>query len=368
MTLAEVQAALANANAAAFLHVIRRGEAGDTQADYTVINGGGHFAAPPWNHPFEGVPTTQGAKACGAYQFLGTTWGNLRKQHPDLLPDFSPACQDIGAILLIADRDALDAIVGGDFETAVARCRPEWTSLPGASETHWTMAQGLAYYASKGGALESAPVAPERPAVAPAPQPAPITATGASMPILALLAAFGPILSTLIPQVAKILNPAPSDVATRNLGAAQTILDTIVAATGTQNIQAAVDKMAPAGKPDPAVVQQVQAAIVTHPDIMPLLNVEGVAEARAADIAVSQADKPFWYGPVSWATVLLLPMIYYTVYMVLSGSAEVSQETKSMVIGFIIGTTLGSIISFYFGTTSQSAKKDETIAKVATSP
>lgn len=351
MTLSDLRTLTGNPNIGAMLRVIRERESSQTDDAYRMISGGGLIdITQGWQHPWDGIPTTHGGKACGAYQFLGTTWHNLVQALPG--GDFSPLWQDIRCVQLMAERGSvLQAVLAGEIPAAIEGLRPIWTSLPGAAENHgYTMDQALAVFVKYGGRIASQ-------------APAPIE-EGTPMPIAALIAAFGPILAQLIPQVAKILNPQPSEVAARNMDAAKVVLDTIVQATNTPNVQAAVEKM----QADPAVVAQVQQAIVTHPDIMPLLNVEHVQEARDADAAVRNADKPFWYGQVPWFTVLLLPLVYYTVVMVLGGGANVTQETKSMVIGFIIGTVLGSMVMYFYGTTAQSAKKDDTIAKVATSP
>lgn len=120
---------------------------------------------------------------------------------------------------------------------------------------------------------------------------------------------------------------------------------------------------------DPAVKKDVTDAVVTHPGIQPLLEIGGgIKAAREADLVAMQSERPFWYSPVMWMTVLLLPLVYYTVIMVLGGFANVTDETKAMVVGFVIGTVLGSMVAYFYGTTKQSGDKDAVIAKVATSP
>ncbi len=181
------------------------------------------------------------------------------------------------------------------------------------------------------------------------------------MPILALLTAFGPILAQLIPQLGKILNPAPTEVASRNLQTAELVLNTITSAAGATNVQDAVQKL----QASPELVQTVTKAVVTDDKIMPFLTVmdnTGVPAAREAEKQMASSDVPFYKLPVFNMTVLLLPLVYFTVVWVLIDKSGVSTDTKSMVIGVIMGTVLGSIVTYYYGTTQQSAKKDETIA------
>ena len=64
--------------------------------------------------------------AAGRYQFLKKTWNGLN------MPDFTPANQDRGAIKLVKGRGALQDVRARRFDTAVAKCRLEWASFPGA--------------------------------------------------------------------------------------------------------------------------------------------------------------------------------------------------------------------------------------------
>lgn len=78
------------------------------------------------------------SSASGRYQFMKRDWvhyrDQLRLEDKTIYPEgaFSPAAQDAWAIQLIRERSALPLIDFGSFETAVARCRNIWASLPGA--------------------------------------------------------------------------------------------------------------------------------------------------------------------------------------------------------------------------------------------
>ncbi len=87
MNLADLRAFLLVPNVAAFLRVIRQRESSQDDSAYTVINGGAHFTDFA-RHPWHGIPTTQGARACGAYQFLGTTWSDVAARYG--IADFTP--------------------------------------------------------------------------------------------------------------------------------------------------------------------------------------------------------------------------------------------------------------------------------------
>ncbi|MFJ3486565.1 glycoside hydrolase family 104 protein [Pseudomonas sp. NPDC090202] len=72
----------------------------------------------------------QTSNASGRYQFMLKDYVHYR----DLLrlPDFGPESQDRWAIQLIRERGALGDIRSGQIESAIAKCRNIWASLPGA--------------------------------------------------------------------------------------------------------------------------------------------------------------------------------------------------------------------------------------------
>ena len=361
MTVQELSAALANPNIAAFLRVIREGESNQSDASYTLINGGAHFTDPS-RHPYAGMRSPPG-RASGAYQFLASTWGDVAARIG--ATDFGPGWQDLGAVDLLRYRGALDDVIAGRFDAACVKCRAEWTSLPGASESNQTLAKARAVYEKWGGRF--APVAtPAAAIVNPIDNQAPPQPEKPMLPILALIAQFGPIIASLIPQVAAIVQPK-GEVAQRNVALAQAVFDTVTKVADAASPAEAVSKMLDPVN-GPALVQQVTQAVVTHPDVLPYLNTDGVPAARVADVAATQAEKPFWYSPNIWVALFLYFLIAYTLVMVLGGSADVAQDTKALVIGFIFGTGFASLVAYYFGTTQQSGQKDATIAKVATTP
>lgn len=191
-------------------------------------------------------------------------------------------------------------------------------------------------------------------------QPSTTTTREAPMPILALLSAFGPILGQLIPQIAKVVNPQ-GEVAQRNIAIAETVLNAVTKAADAPNVQAAVEKM----QADPALTQQVTEAVITDPQIVGLLEVGGgFVAARAADVVVTQGEKPFWYSPVFWISLMLMPLIYIVTYRVLWAEGF-SEEIRTVVITAIATGLLSSITGFYMGSAMGSARKDDAIANLS---
>lgn len=89
--------------------------------------------------------------AAGAYQITKTTWNRLKgKIH---LPDFSKTSQDRACMELIKERGALADVRAGRFAQAIAKCRREWASLPGAGygQGENSLASLQAAYVSAGG-------------------------------------------------------------------------------------------------------------------------------------------------------------------------------------------------------------------------
>lgn len=145
LTHREAEDALELPRVRAFLRVIRQGESSQEDSAYRMRWGGlGKPVA--WfddfsRHPriFEPTRGGQVSSAAGAYQITATTWDSIAP--PLGLYDFSPRSQDVAAVALIARRGALASVFAGNLEDAIAACREEWTSLPGAAENHerWTM-------------------------------------------------------------------------------------------------------------------------------------------------------------------------------------------------------------------------------------
>lgn len=142
--------ALDSPNVQAFLMLIRTGEGTANANGYNTLYGGGLFYGFD-KHPKKAV-TAGGitSTAAGAYQFLYRTWQGLG------LPDFSPANQDLGAVMLIKRRGALADVLAGRLDAAISKCNKEWASLPGSPYGQPTISMSRAYekFAQWGGTLE----------------------------------------------------------------------------------------------------------------------------------------------------------------------------------------------------------------------
>ena len=130
-----LQKQLAIVNVRAFLKAIRLGEGTLDDRGYHRMVGGEEFEDFS-HHPNKRVYVPRykvWSTAAGAYQFIHRTWRSVVELYD--LPDFSPECQDEGAVALIEGRGALHNVIRGEFEEAIEKCSLEWASLPGHIDT-----------------------------------------------------------------------------------------------------------------------------------------------------------------------------------------------------------------------------------------
>lgn len=290
------------------------------------------------------------------YRRCGAALGIDLEAHPELLEQPRWAAQSFGWFWATNGCNALaDA---GDYEAITRRING---GLNGWDDrVHW-----LAKVRDILGTPATQPAAPiDDKSTEYAPPVGGTTNQEAPMGALALLQMFGPVLAGLIPQIASILKPE-SEVAKRNVGLAQTLVDTIVTASGTPNLQAAVEKM----QTDPVVKAAVQKAVVTEPSVMVVLEIGGgIKEAREADAKATQADKSFLWSPVFWISMAMLPLIYWYVGSSVVGGIEIpkdwpwpaqlplkmfgtawSLDARSGLANLVVGLVLGGICGVYYG-------------------
>lgn len=125
-------------NVRAFLRLIRFAEhqTDDSRVYYTLYGGGSFIDTD--KHPNKAVKRWgHTSTAAGAYQILYGTW--LEAKQKGIVSDFSPAAQDKLAFTKLKTRGALSYVCAGDIENAIAKLRQEWTSLPGASQSDFSM-------------------------------------------------------------------------------------------------------------------------------------------------------------------------------------------------------------------------------------
>ena len=356
----ELRAALSHPNVAAFLRVIRQGESRQDDSAYTIQFGGEHFDAPPWEHP--GTVKVVGSlrsTAAGAYQFLKSTWDAVQAAYE--LPDFSPQCQDEACVALIKGRKALDDVIAGRFKDAVVKCAKEWASLPFSPYGQPTLTYDLALktYQAWGGRLEEAAPPAEEPTFNPDSLE---TEHYGDTPMAPIVLPLLQIAAQFIPQLAEKVGSG-SEVAYRNIAAAKIIGDKIVEATSSPNLQAAVERM----QEDPQVLAAAKEAVAkAWPEVFEIGG--GVADARKATPGSLAGDGEWWRFlviPQFWITILLMGLVYMAMGNItgLFGFQAWTPENRSNVLFLIVGSAIGAVTGFWFGTSMSSQKKDATLLR-----
>jgi muramidase (phage lysozyme) len=144
------QTDLSNVNVQAFLKLLRYCEhRREDDGVYYVVYGGARFTDTK-EHPHIIVyDKSDTAKKhphtpAGAYQITFATWSSAKKL--GVVSDFTPAQQDKLAVWIIAYQDALDDVKAGNLEAAYAKLKGQWSSLPGASQSHVSAADAKARF------------------------------------------------------------------------------------------------------------------------------------------------------------------------------------------------------------------------------
>lgn len=311
-----------NANLSAFLRVIREGESSHDDLAYRTLYGGDLFDDFS-RHP-NTVVTAGGytSTAAGAYQFLYRTWSGLG------LPDFTPANQDKGAVMLIERRGALQDVEAGRFEQAIQKCNKEWASLPGSPYGQKTMSmeQAKRVYAEYGGTFSAA--SKEIPM--------------ASKQNVFFDVALGA-LTSAIPALGALF--AGSETAQRNTKAAEVIVNIAKEAVGAVNEQELITSLENAES-----VKVVEKAVQENWFAIQEAGGGGIKGARDAEVAQMQSGVPLLRSATFWTGLLLLPMVYMIVGSITFNlGGEWDSAVRASIASNVVGLILGSLVGYYFG-------------------
>lgn len=348
MTRDDLLAALTHDNVLAFLSLIREGESSQDDSAYTVMFGGKHFES------FADHPRTKNtvgsltSTAAGAYQILERTWNEVAQRYD--LKDFSPRNQDCAAVALIARRKALEDVLAGRIDQAIAKCALEWASLPGSpyGQPTRTKEQAIATYLSHGGRIAEL-VTPDVP-----------DATRREVkPMAPLIIPILSMLADAIPALGKMFGSG-SEVAQRNVAAGTMIAEELVKVTNSVNLQEAAEKI----QSDSTAAAAAQAAVAGVLEIIEAGGggIDGAGKRAAA--ADGEWRKVVFSGPFILA-VAVLPLVYAVVLSSLlkfPWLAEITSEVRTGVITSVTGLVLGSLMGYFYGTSASSQRKDSLLA------
>lgn len=339
-----INEALKSSNVQAFLRVIRAGETSQDDIAYRTMFGGGTFASfndhPRVKNSAAGLVST----AAGAYQFLERTWDGLDAKYN--FPDFSPATQDFAAVALILGRGALDDVLAGRFEQAVRKCNKEWASLPWSpyGQPTRTIEQARAVYEAYGGKYSEGTVDTAQPTKEAKMVPLPIIGLA-----IQAIAAFMPKVRELFPG---------SEVAERNLKAAEAVVNIAKDAIGAANEQDLITKL----KEDPQAANVVEKAV--QDNWFGIVEVGGgIVEARKAALEMTKAEVPLWKNPAFIVSMVLLLPVYAVIGSVIGlYGVQWDDNVKMLVVG-IISNVVSGTMGFWLGSSFGSQKKTDAFTK-----
>jgi lysozyme len=175
------------------------------------------------------------------------------------------------------------------------------------------------------------------------------TPTKEFTPVLPVLGALLPTIIGMIPSLTKVFTDGTS-VTDRNIVVAQKVGELIVDATQATNLQDAVETM----QRDPDALQAATSAVQSQLYGLVEAGGGGIAGARAFSIS---SDGKFFYSPAFWVTVLLMPLLYGTVWIALTSESGFSNEVRAAIASAVVTGILGAVVGFWLGssfTTSRS--------------
>jgi hypothetical protein len=273
----------------------------------------------------------------------------------DAMP-FDPQTQDAFFVWCVRRRNALQAVLDGDLEKAVSACSFEWASFPPGryGQPTTTIDKLRSVFLQYGGHLSNADL------IQPPAQPEQPPETHMPLPVLALISAFGPMLAELLPFAAKAFSKDGDTP--QKIEAATKIIQVVTQATAQPTLQGAIEAM----QSSPEVLTTARNAVATDKEIQGLLELGGgIEKAREANLAVQNADKPFWYNPAfSFVMVAIVPPLYGVVGFLLWNMPKPSEQLVTQVVTGILG--LAAVAgAYYLGSTQGSAQKTAIIANQA---
>ncbi len=208
----------------------------------------------------------------------------------------------------------------------------------------------------------TAPPAPSAPLVHPGPEPSDYYAPSGEAPewvpppppkpkdpvMAPFVAAALPAIVQSIPQLAKLFGSG-SEVAQRNIAAAETVVGIVQQAVGAQNAQEAAELV----QSDPQARQKAQQAIEAQWYTLAEAGGGGIDGARKADAAARAGDGPWWSvlrSPSFLWALLMVPPVYAVIGSIVGlwGSpwpADVRAAIATAIVSLIVGGGAG----YYWG-------------------
>jgi lysozyme len=178
----------------------------------------------------------------------------------------------------------------------------------------------------------------------------PVAAIHTDKPMAPIVAALLPSLISAIPEIAKLFGSGPKTDKTAAI--AQKVAETVIAATGATNLQAAVETV----QADPQMRKQATEAVQAIWYELQEIG-GGIGAAREFSVRAAAESAAFYKMPAFWISLALLPLLYGTVYAVLTGAEGFTNELRAAIASSVVTGVLGAVAGFWLGssfTTSRS--------------
>ncbi len=177
-----------------------------------------------------------------------------------------------------------------------------------------------------------------------------------TVPMAPIIAAVLPSIVQAIPRLGQLFGSG-SQVAERNVKAAEAVVGIVSQAVGAVNAQDAAERLArdPEARAAAAQAVEQQWYVLTSE-----AGGGGIAGARQADSAATPTGQP-WRSPSMWALVALLPLAYMVVGSVVGlwGSAEWSPDVRAAISTAVISLIIGGAAGYYWGATTTRNKPSQ---------
>jgi putative chitinase len=179
-----------------------------------------------------------------------------------------------------------------------------------------------------------------------------------TMPLPAIAAAALPLIVESIPKLAKLFGSG-SEVAERNIKAAETVIGIVTESVGARNVQEAIEAI----QADPQAAQAASQAVEARWFELTEAGGGGIDGARKADAAFSESGRSPLHSPAFLISILLMvfpAMLLVDVFYV--HPASYTSELRTQIVTAVLGVIL-TVGAFWLGSSFGSQRKDERAAK-----
>lgn len=168
-----------------------------------------------------------------------------------------------------------------------------------------------------------------------------------AMPLPAILGALLPTLIESVPKLGKLFGSG-SEVAERNVKAAELAMQIAKDALGARNAQEAVE----IAKADPAAAAKAAEAIEARWLELTEAGGDGISGARKAD-AERSANGDLLHSPSFWVTLALLPLVYMVVGSIVGlWGSEWPSDVRAAIATAVVSLIVGGAAGYYWGQTT----------------